>query len=114
MRLIQNIKSPSNTSFFIVGLTSGGEKFRPSDWPERLCGLVSVFDDQKKMKYSRYVRPMHHNGEKVVFVDGQLYDSEPMVYRFLLNFAKDNELQLIEGNRIGPVPLKRIPIALAA
>ena len=114
MRLIQNIKSPSNTSFFIVGLTHEGTKFRPSDWADRLCGLLSVFDDQKKMKYSRYVSPTHHNGEKVVFVDGRLYDSEPMAYRFLLNFAKDNELQLVEGNSIGRVHLKRIRVALAA
>ena len=114
MQLIHNTQSPSNTSFFIVGLTREGTKFRPSDWAERLCGLLSVMDDQKKMKYSRYVSPMHHNGEKVVFVDGRLYDSEPMAYRFLLNFAKDNELQRVEGNRIGHVHLKRTPVALAA
>lgn len=51
------------------------------------------------MKYSRYVSPGHHTGEKAVFVDGQLYEIEPMVYRFVLNFAQDNELQLIEGAR---------------
>ena len=101
-------------NFIIVGITNDGKKFRPSDWADRLCGLLSVFDDQKKMKYSRYVSPMHHDGKKVVFVDGRLYDSEPMAYRFLLNFAKDNELQLVEGNSIGRVHLKRIPVALAA
>ena len=88
--------SPS-TPFVIVGLTRNGTKFRPSDWAERLCGVLSAFGAEKKMKYSRYVGPGHYNDEKAVFVDGQLYEIEPMAYRFVLNFAQDNDLQLIEG-----------------
>ncbi|MFZ2855681.1 MAG: DUF3579 domain-containing protein, partial [Rhodocyclaceae bacterium] len=38
-----------------------------------------------------------YNGEKAVFVDGRLYEVEPMAYRFVLNFAQDNDLQVIEG-----------------
>ena len=87
----------SNTSFIIVGLTSEGMKFRPSDWAERLCGVLSAFGIEKRMKYSRYVGPGHHHGEKAVYVDGQLYEIEPMAYRFVLNFAHDNDLQLIEA-----------------
>ena len=114
MRLVQNIQSPKITSFFIIGLTSEGNKFRPSDWAERLCGLLSAFDTQKKMKYSRYVSPMIHHGEKVVFVDSRLYDIEPMAYRFVLNFAKDNELQRIDGTQIVPAQFKRRPMEIAA
>jgi len=51
------------------------------------------------MKYSRYVSPGHYKNEKAVFVDGQLYEIEPMAYRFVLNFAQDNGLQLVEGPR---------------
>jgi hypothetical protein len=87
----------SNNTFIIVGLTTAGKKFRPSDWAERLCGVLSAFGAEKKMKYSPYVGPGHHNGNKAVFVDGRLYDVEPMAYRFVLNFAHDNELQVIEG-----------------
>jgi len=29
-------------------------------------------------------------------VDGRLYDVEPMAYRFVLHFAQDNDLQLIQ------------------
>jgi hypothetical protein len=87
----------SNSPFVIVGLTHDGKRFRPSDWAERLCGVLSAFGAEKKMKYSRYVSPGNHSGEKAVFVDGQLYEIEPMAYRFVLNFAQDNDLQLIEG-----------------
>ena len=33
----------SNNTFIIVGLTTEGKKFRPSDWAERLCGVLSAF-----------------------------------------------------------------------
>lgn len=86
-----------NNAFIIVGLTTAGKKFRPSDWAERLCGVLSAFGAEKKMKYSPYVGPGDYNGEKAVFVDGRLHDIEPMAYRFVLNFANDNDLQVIEG-----------------
>ena len=87
----------SSTPFIIVGLTSDGRKFRPSDWAERLCGVLSAFGAEKRMTYSPYVGPGYYNGEKAVFVDGTLYDVEPMAYRFVMSFAVDNDLQLIES-----------------
>ena len=87
----------SNTPYIIIGRTLDGRTFRPSDWAERLCGVLSAFGAEKKMRYSRYVGPGHYGDDKAVFVDGTLYEIEPMAYRFVLNFAVDNDLQLIEG-----------------
>ena len=86
-----------STTFIIVGLTREGRKFRPSDWAERLCGVMSAFGAERKMKYSPYVGPGDYNGEKAVFVDGRLGEIEPMAYRFMLNFAQDNDLQIVDG-----------------
>jgi hypothetical protein len=86
----------SHSSFIIVGLTIAGKRFRPSDWAERLCGVLSAFGAEKKMRYSPYVGPINYKGEKAVFVDGRLYEVEPMAYRFVLHFAQDNDLQLIQ------------------
>jgi hypothetical protein len=36
-------------------------------------------------------------------VDGRLYEVEPMAYRFVLNFAQDNDLQLIEDAASDPL-----------
>lgn len=63
--------------------------------------MLSAFGAEKKMKYSPYVRPGQYNAEKAVFVDGGFYEVEPMAYRFILNFAQDNDLRLIEGVRQG-------------
>ena len=62
--------TPESTTFIIVGLTIEGRKFRPSDWAERLCGVMSAFGAERKMKYSPYVGPGDYNGQKAVFVDG--------------------------------------------
>jgi hypothetical protein len=89
--------TPESTTFIIVGLTKEGRKFRPSDWAERLCGVMSAFGAERKMKYSPYVGPGDHNGQKAVFVVGRRGEIEPMAYRFMLNFAQDNDLQIVDG-----------------
>jgi hypothetical protein len=83
-------------SFIIIGLTQEGQRFRPSDWAERLCGVMSMFGAERRMAYSPYVQPGTHSGEKCVFVDGRIRDIEPMAYVFLTNFAKDNELRVAD------------------
>ena len=83
----------STNSFTIVGRTSDGKRFRPSDWADRLCGIMSAFGADRKMKFSPYVRPgCTMTGEKCVLVDAKMYKLEPLAYNFLVNFAKDNDL----------------------
>jgi hypothetical protein len=81
-------------SFVIIGLTLEGRRFRPSDWAERLCGVMSVFGAERRMSYSPYAQPGNRDGEKCVFVDARIRDIEPMAYAFLVNFAKDNQLKV--------------------
>jgi uncharacterized protein DUF3579 len=80
-------------SFIIVGVTTGGKTFRPSDWADRLCGVMSAFGADNRMMYSPYVRPgCSLKGDKTVLVDARIHDIEPLAYNFLVNFAKDNDL----------------------
>jgi len=90
-------KNPEN--FIIVGRTRDGQRFRPSDWAERLCGIMSAFGADNRMTYSPYVRPGSHAGEKCVYVAGGLYEREHMAYQFLVNFAEDNALEVIYTRR---------------
>jgi hypothetical protein len=83
--------------FVIRGVTLDGSPFRPSDWAERLCGVMSAFGGDHRMQYSPYVHPITSEGVRCVVVDRRLEQIEPMAYRFLLNFAKDNELQVRDG-----------------
>jgi hypothetical protein len=43
------------------------------------------------------VHPVTANGVRCVVVDVRLEQIEPMAYRFLLSFAKDNELRVRDG-----------------
>ena len=83
-------------SFVIIGITTEGRQFRPSDWAERLCGVMSVFGARSRMAYSPHVQPGNQEGAKCVFVDSRIRDIEPMAYGFLMNFAKDNHLKVGE------------------
>jgi hypothetical protein len=88
-------------SFVIVGTTRQGKLFRPSDWAERLAGVMSSFRPggggvQTHLTYSPYVVPGLHEGVKCVRVDARLHGIEPMAYKFLRGFAADNELEVLD------------------
>jgi hypothetical protein len=83
--------------FVIQGVTLDGKPFRPSDWAERLCGVMSAFGGDHRMQYSPYVHPVTAAGVRCVVVDIRLEEIEPMAYRFLLGFAKENELKTRDG-----------------
>jgi len=93
----------------IQGVTKKGRAFRPSDWAERLCGIMCTFGGDQQMRYSPYVRPVMMDGVRCVVVEPSLSEVEPRAYRFLLDFAGDNELVVIDptqavGDDFCPVP----------
>src|SRR5262245_43222503 len=81
----------------IQGITESGRAFRPSDWAERLCGMMSVFVEDRHLRYSRYLKPVIAAGIRCVVVDIKLEELDPAAFRFLMEFAKDNELKLRPG-----------------
>ena len=89
---------PIETNEFVIrGVTQTGKTFRPSDWAERLCGVMAQCGADRRMHYSPYVWQVLSEGVTCVVVDGRLEDIEPMAYRFLMNFARDNELDVRAG-----------------
>ncbi len=91
--------------FSILGLTLEGRTFRPSDWAERLAGAMSSFRPGggggigAYIGYSPYCVPQVMDGVKCVIVNEALQDIEPMAWDFVMNFARDNHLRLVE---LGP------------
>jgi hypothetical protein len=96
------------TEYFIQGITKSGKTFRPSDWSERLAGVMSMFGPGTKkgpnayMQYSLYVRPTILDNLKCVILDSRLRDIEPMAFDFVMNFAKDNDLVVTEACELPP------------
>jgi hypothetical protein len=75
----------------IEGITIDGVKFRPSDWVDRLCGMLAAFDNQK-MSYSASLRPLIFNNMNCVAVKKSLQEESPNVFKFIMQFATDNSL----------------------
>ena len=88
---------------FIQGLTKDGKTFRPSDWAERLAGTMSCFRPDGGaggrgafIGYSPYCVPREIAGVRGVLVDAELREMEPMAWDFVMHFARDNDLVVVE------------------
>jgi hypothetical protein len=98
--MFSNPSSPLGTTrleIVILGITVTGAPFRPSDWADRLCGVISIFGEDQRISYSPYVKPMVAEGQRCVLVDTRLKTLNPDAFDFLMGFARDNELRLNAG-----------------
>jgi hypothetical protein len=103
--------SSSPQEVFIQGITSQGRTFRPSDWAERLAGVMSSFrpggaQPGSHLSYSPWCVPTVIGGVKCVVVNTALREHEPMAWDFVMNFARDNDLQVGEACLIPERPAK--------
>jgi len=94
--------SPSAKEVFIQGVTHSGRTFRPSDWAERLAGVMSQFRPGGNLpgahlSYSPWCIPKVINGVKCVVVHTDLRDFDLMAWNFVMGFARDNDLQVVEA-----------------
>lgn len=84
--------------FVIHGVTRDGQTFRPSDWAERLAGVMTPFRPEgtssagAHLGYSPYCVPTAIDGVKCVVANEALRGIEPMAWDFVMNFARDNDL----------------------
>lgn len=94
--------APTAKEVFIQGITRDGRTFRPSDWAERLAGVMSSFrpggaTPGDRLTYSPWCVPRVINGVKCVIVNVALREAEPMAWDFVIGFARDNDLQVVEA-----------------
>lgn len=83
-----------HTQFIIVGRTSAGKQFRPSDWAERLCSQTATFCSKARMTYSPHMKPVVVDGFRSVLVNGEFEQADPRAWQFVLGFARDNDLEV--------------------
>ena len=99
----QAMVSPLPHEVIILGVTPSGQTFRPSDWAERLAGVMASFRPGgvipgDHLSYSPWCVPTTNDaGQKCVIVHVDLRDAEVMAWDFVLNFARDNQLQVVKG-----------------
>ncbi len=86
----------------IQSLTREGKPFRPSDWVDRMCSSYATFGEDRKLRYSPYLKPEMMNGVRCLAVDMRLKTSSPEGFEELMQFANENQLNILdaEGNSI--------------
>jgi Protein of unknown function (DUF3579) len=116
-----NPSMPKPREFFIQGVTLDGKTFRPSDWAERLAGALSSYRPAPKagaigahIGYSPYCIPKVIGELKCVVVDERLRDVELMAWDFVMNFAKDNNLMVVEACLLPDAPPPKAGATAAA
>ncbi len=108
--------TPPSSEVFIQGITRAGRSFRPSDWAERLAGVMAPFrpggvgGPGAHLGYSPWCRPTVIDDVKCVVVNRALREHEPMAWDFVMNFARDNDLQTVEACLLSDAPASKSQI----
>lgn len=90
--------SDDNKTIVIEGVTKEGQKFRPSDWAERMSGKLATFNN-RRISYSPMLQPsVNPEGNKCVLLDKSLKKSNPELYNSILQFAKLNNLNICDDD----------------
>jgi hypothetical protein len=96
------VQSNNSKEIIILGVTREGQTFRPSDWAERLAGVMSSIRPGgaipgDHLSYSPWCVPNSLDGQKCVIVHRDIREANVMAWDFLMGFAKDNNLQIIQA-----------------
>jgi len=93
----------------ILGITTENRPFRPSDWTERICGIIANYDSRGRWAYSELAQPIIHEGKVGVKIKTTLAEVNPSAYQFIMDFAQNNHLRIIPNGKIisvkDPTPL---------
>ncbi len=94
--------SSALAEIIIESSTRAGKPFRPSDWVDRMCSSYATFGEDRKLKYSPYLKPKVVNGGRCLAVDLTLKKVNPEGYAQLMHFADENQLNILDaqGNAI--------------
>jgi Protein of unknown function (DUF3579) len=88
--------------FVILGVTRDGRMFRPTDWAERLAGVMSQFRPGGPrhgghLGYSPWCIPSLRGEVRCVVIHRDLRDHDVLAWDFVVGFARDNNLQVEQG-----------------
>jgi hypothetical protein len=98
------VHSNNSNEIIILGVTTSGQTFRPSDWAERLAGVMSSFrpggaQPGYHLSYSPWCVPKTLDGQTCVIVHTDMRSSHVMAWDFVMGFARDNQLQVIPAKQ---------------
>lgn len=90
-------------TIILKGLTTDGRKFRPSDWAQRLTTAVASYSPGRRTRRAGFhpgVNMVTIDGINCVTVDRNLEQQDPMLFKFLMNFGRGNNLEILDGEQL--------------
>jgi len=85
-------------SWLIEGITDDGRTLRPSDWVDRVSGVVASFGQDHRLRYGP-VRPCFVGGKKCLMMEKSLQNENPAAFDFVQSFVRSNGLRISD---LGP------------
>lgn len=80
-------------SWLIEGVMQNGRPLRPSDWVERVSGVMAKFGTDHRLRYGA-VRPCFVGGKKCLLVQKRLEQDDPAAFEYVSAFVRTNGLQM--------------------
>jgi len=96
----------NSETIVIEGIDSGGHKFRPSDWAERIAAILASYDEDRRLRYSIDVSPCTIQGTRCLIVAKDMEQRNPEGYKFIMQFAGDNHLRIQLDRRTESVEIE--------
>jgi hypothetical protein len=87
--------STEEAGYLIIGITNNGQKFRPSDWVERVASVCGCIDGRHRLHYNPIVKPMQLNEVHGLFLASRLSILNPDAYQYVMDFSYSNDLQMM-------------------
>lgn len=81
----------------ILGTTTDGQLFQPSDWSVGLCNMLATVGSDGRLIYSSYARPITVEGIPAVVVRTSLLKVDPTAFELLERFVAGNNLKVRAG-----------------
>lgn len=72
-----------------------GRTLRPSDWVERISGIMAQFGADHRLRYGA-VRPCFVKGKKCLLVKKTLEQENPAAFEYVSAFVRSNGLQMCD------------------
>ena len=79
---------------FITGKTTEGVRFRPSDFADRLSGVINVLEEDEYDECKDMIHLTTFSGNRGLLINTELETINPKLYKFFMDFIEKNDLQV--------------------
>jgi hypothetical protein len=77
-----------------ICICEASSRLRPSDWAHRLAGLDALFGPDNRLRFSRYLQPVRHNGGQCLRLDSEAQSARPALWQTVMAFAEEHGLRV--------------------